>query len=129
MEFLSFSVILITVVAANAKSLSSKSIRISDEFKSEPTTVNPNSLDSRCLDCICQKESNCNRNQLCATNPQQNNSITCGAFQIQKQYFQDCCTFLNQGNCDSDAAWQSCALDYNCAARCVTVCIIVVQLG
>lgn len=81
----------------------------------------PGAVDSRCTQCICEKESNCNHTMGCGPQP---NASACGPYQIKKPYFQDCCRFLGMGNCNTDSVWKNCALDYNCATRCVEVKIL-----
>lgn len=122
MLLLSFTIVLVSVCAIDAKS-----VRLSASLKSMSKDVMQRDIDNRCLDCICQKESGCKHNQGCAPNPPPNGEMACGPFQIRKSYFQACCNMLSMGNCDSDSAWQTCAKDYNCAVRCVTVCQIFVS--
>lgn len=62
----------------------------------------------RCLDCICQIESNCDRNIGCIMDE---GSLSCGPYQIKEVYWIDC------GRPGS--GWQSCASDMNCAENCI----------
>jgi len=115
-----FTSVLLLIYTVNAKSKSSQSDHASLSFYSLVKEGIQRDIDSRCLDCIWQTESNCNHSQGCNPNPAPNGEIACGAYNIRKRYFQDCCQILGDiGNCDSNSAWQNCAMDYNCATRCV----------
>lgn len=62
----------------------------------------------RCLNCICQVESNCNSNVGCV---QDQGSLSCGPYQIKEPYYIDC------GRPGND--WMSCANDKSCAEGCI----------
>lgn len=114
--------IFFSMCTVNAKSTLTQLNRASGTLKSIPKQGTERDItagiDSRCLDCICQKETHCNHNQQCNND---GSGEACGAYQIPQLYFQECCRFLDMSNCDSDSAWRTCSLDYNCATRCVTV--------
>lgn len=121
MMLLPLLAVLVSLPTIYLKSLSMNTNRALGQFSSLNKQGIQRSIDSRCLDCICEKESGCNHNIGCIPAPDDAHQA-CGAFQIHQSYFQACCGFLGLANCNSDSAWRSCALDYNCATRCVTVC-------
>lgn len=112
------SLVLLSVFAKNIAQLSAaQSNRAPRIFHPKANWAVQENVNSNCLDCICQQETTgCNHNEQCNAN-----GTICGPFQINSDYFHDCCTFLNLGNCDSYSAFRTCATDYNCAARCVSV--------
>lgn len=63
--------------------------------------------DSRCLQCICQIESNC-QNLPCKWDV---NSLSCGWYQIKEVYWIDC------GK--PGGSWTACASDKTCSETCV----------
>lgn len=118
MFLLSIFLIFLSTYALNAKSLSKNSEHSHEILKPMVKENIPGQIDGRCLDCICQVESNCNHSEGCKVDA---NGEACGPYHIHQGYFQDCCHQLGDSNCDSDSAWRTCALDYNCATRCVQV--------
>lgn len=115
--------ILLSVSAVNgAQPSAAQSNETPLNFKPKKNQDVPRDIDSQCLDCICQQESvGCNHTEGCNPDPDANH-MACGPFQIHSDYFTICCSLLAMGNCHSDSAFRACALDYNCAVRCVTVC-------
>lgn len=91
---------------------------VNTKFPSTKSERDKSGIDSRCLDCICQKESNCNHDEGCK---QVNGVDACGPYHINQTYFEDCCDLLDMSNCDSDSNWRRCAQDFTCATRCVQV--------
>lgn len=69
----------------------------------------------QCLRCICQVESGC-RPLGCSWDV---NSLSCGYFQIKKDYYVDCRSPGRQSGESLESAWRRCANDYDCAARCI----------
>jgi len=62
----------------------------------------------KCMDCICQIESNCNENVGCVMDE---GSLSCGAYQIKDEYWQDCGRL--------DGSWMGCSSNIPCSERCV----------
>src|SRR5271168_4714420 len=115
--FISLLLSVFTVKAEISPGQSKETSTILNSFKQRGLQKG---IDSQCLDCICQQETpGCKHDQGCEPN-----ADACGPFQIRQPYFQICCNQLGLGNCDSDSTWRQCALDYNCALRCVKVCCV-----
>ena len=68
-------------------------------------------VDSKCMNCICQVESNCNENIGCRWDV---NSYSCGPYQIKEVYYIDCSIY---GGVGSD--WKTCANKKDCSEQCV----------
>ncbi|XP_063408802.1 lysozyme-like [Mytilus trossulus] len=69
--------------------------------------MNLAAISDKCLACICQVESNCNRNIKCRLDGA---SDSCGPFQIKNVYWIDC---YRPGS-----GFRQCANDYTCAKGC-----------
>jgi len=65
-------------------------------------------MSRRCLDCVCQVESNCNPNVGCVMDE---GSLSCGPYQIKEVYWIDC------GR--PGASWMSCADSMSCSEQCI----------
>jgi len=65
-------------------------------------------ITQKCIDCICQIESQCNENIGCVMDV---GSLSCGAYQIKEPYWEDC------GRPGGD--WQSCAKTKTCSVTCI----------
>lgn len=119
MLYLSFAVVVINTAHSkpSSRSLNLSSKRFVSMMKQGMERA-ASTIDTRCLQCICQKESSCKLNIGCRPST---NGQACGPYQLTQAYYQQCCSIMGLTNCDSASNWQACALDYNCATRCVTV--------
>lgn len=115
---LSIAVVCLSTITLNVISTLTPSDRELGNFNPKEKEAIQRNIDSGCLECICKQDSNCNHTEACKFDT---NGEACGAYQIHKSYFQSCCALLGMTNCDSDSTWRTCALDYTCATRCVTV--------
>lgn len=119
MLLLIFITILLSTYAIEAGSLLIQGIRASSKSSAVKERSTERDMDGgRCLDCICQTESNCNQTEGCSVGIY---GEACGPYHINQTYFKDCCSLLGMSNCGSDSAWRSCTKDFNCATRCVQV--------
>ncbi|KAH7704626.1 Protein ILYS-3 [Aphelenchoides avenae] len=73
-------------------------------------------LSEDCLKCICNKESYGCKPIGCKMDV---GSLSCGYYQIKKDYYTDCGTPGKQAGDSLEDAWKRCADDYDCASQCV----------